>query len=70
MTVGLPNLGTESLDPGLGQSRDKLYWGPMYDFFIGADPDGNLSPDLGALERWDANADATEWTLTIRTGMR
>ncbi len=70
VTVALANLGTESLDPGLGQSRDKLYWGPMYDFFIGADPDGNLSPDLGALERWDANADATEWTLTIRTGMR
>ena len=70
VTVGLTNLGTESLDPGLGQSRDKLYWGPMYDFFIGADPDGNLSPDLGALERWEANADATEWTLTIRTGMR
>ena len=70
VTVGLSNLGTESLDPGLGQSRDKLYWGPMYDFFIGATPDGELSPDLGALEAWEANADATEWTLTIRTGMQ
>ena len=70
VTVALPNLGTESLDPGLGQSRDKLYWGPMYDFFIGATPDGALSPDLGALEKWEANADATEWTLTIRSGMQ
>jgi peptide/nickel transport system substrate-binding protein len=42
----------------------------MFDFLIGATPDGKLSPDTGALKSWTPNADATVWTLALRPGMK
>ena len=42
----------------------------MFDWFIGATPEGKLTTDYGALERYESNADATVWTFVLRKGIK
>jgi peptide/nickel transport system substrate-binding protein len=41
----------------------------MFDWFIGATPEGVLSTSTGVLDRYEANADATVWTFTLKRGI-
>ncbi|WP_024806263.1 ABC transporter substrate-binding protein [Nocardia sp. BMG51109] len=69
VTVGLATFSAEQVDPSLDQTAGLNYSGPMFDWLIGATPDGALSPATGALESWTPDADATTWTLRLRPGM-
>lgn len=70
VTVALASFSKEKLYPPAFDPGGLVYFGPMFDFLIGAAPDGSLSPDTGALEAWEPNDDASEWTFTMRSGMK
>ena len=42
----------------------------MFDWFIGATPDGKVNLDYGVLKSYGANADATEWTFVLKPGLK
>jgi len=69
LRVALASFGVETLDPSLDGSGGLQYHGHMFDHLLGATPDGQLSTDLGALERWEASADAASFTLTLKPNM-
>ncbi|HET7690850.1 MAG TPA: ABC transporter substrate-binding protein [Nocardioidaceae bacterium] len=70
VTVAHASFNKEKLYPPLHDSNGLVYYGPMFDFLIGADSDGKLSTETGALESYTPNEDATAWTLTLRSGMK
>ncbi|WP_181410832.1 ABC transporter substrate-binding protein [Nocardioides humi] len=70
VTVALASFSKEKLYPPAFDPGGLVYFGPMFDFVIGAAPDGSLSNETGALEAWEPNDDASEWTFTLRSGMK
>lgn len=70
MTVALPSFSKEKLYPPLFDAGGLVYFGPMFDFLIGATPDGKLSTASGALESYQPSADAKVWTLTLKPGIK
>jgi len=70
VTVAHASFNKEKLYPPLHDSNGLVYYGPMFDFLIGASPDGKLSTETGALESWEPNEDATVWTLKMRSGIK
>ena len=70
LTVALPSFGAETLDPSMDGQSGLQYHGHMFDHLLGATPDGRLSTELGALERWESSPDGKIYTLTLRKGMR
>lgn len=70
VTVAVASFDTENAYPPDADPGDYVYMLPMFDFLIGASPDGSLSTQTGALESWSPNSNATVWTLTLRPGMK
>ena len=68
MTVAVPAFGTEKMDKSLTTGLEFVYLGAMYDFFIGADADGQLSTDLGVLESV-TTADGQTYTFKLKPGV-
>jgi peptide/nickel transport system substrate-binding protein len=59
----------ENLDPALTTlNNDSFYTGQIYEGLTVADTDWNVHPVLA--EKWEANEDATEWTFTLRQGVK
>jgi peptide/nickel transport system substrate-binding protein len=58
----------ESLDPAVSElNNDSFYTGQIYESLTIADTKWGVHPVLA--ERWEPNADATEWTFTLRPGV-
>src|SRR3989442_532843 len=70
LTVVLSSLSTEALDPILAGHIVKFYLSLMFDYLVGATPDGQLSRDGGVATRWEASADGKRWTFHLRRGVR
>src|SRR5438874_1759029 len=70
LTVVLSSLSTEALDPVLAGHIVKFYLSLMFDYLVGATPDGRLSRDGGVASRWEASADGRRWTFHLRRGVR
>ncbi len=70
VTVALASFSREKLYPPAFDPGGLVYFGPMFDYLIGAAPDGTLSTETGALEKWEPNEDASVWTLILRPGMK
>ncbi|MBI3106130.1 MAG: ABC transporter substrate-binding protein [Candidatus Rokubacteria bacterium] len=64
---GFPN---ESLDPMLGGQNVKFYLSVMFDYLVGATPDGKISADGGIAQRWEVSSDHKRWTFHLRKGVR
>lgn len=59
----------ESLDPAISElNNDSFYTGQIYEGLTVADTDWGVHPVLA--EKWEANEDATEWTFTLRQGVK
>ena len=70
VTAALASFTTEKLYPPTTNADGLVYYGPMFDFLIGASPEGKLSSETGALKSWSPSADAKVWTLALRSGMK
>src|SRR5205809_712248 len=70
LTVVLSSLSTEALDPILAGHIVKFYLSLMFDYLVGATPDGQLSREGGVATRWEASGDGKRWTFHLRRGVR
>jgi peptide/nickel transport system substrate-binding protein len=70
VTVAVHTFSKETLDPSLDSAPGLPYRGELYDFFIGATPDGKVNLDYGVLQSYAANADATTWTFVLKQGLK
>jgi peptide/nickel transport system substrate-binding protein len=70
VTAAVHTFSKEVLDPSLDSAPGLPYHGQLYDFFIGASPDGKVDLGYGVLENYESNADATEWTFTLKPGIK
>jgi peptide/nickel transport system substrate-binding protein len=68
LTAAVHTFSKETLDPSLDSTVGLPYRGELYDWFIGATPDGKLTTATGVLESYKPNADATQWTFTLKQG--
>jgi peptide/nickel transport system substrate-binding protein len=69
VTVAFHSFSKEVMDPAQDGTPGLPYRGQMFDWFIGATPEGKLTTDYGALERYESNLDATIWTFSLRQGI-
>jgi peptide/nickel transport system substrate-binding protein len=59
----------ENLDPALSTlNNDSFYTGQIYEGLTVADTDWGVHPVLA--EKWESNDDASEWTFTLRQGVK
>src|SRR5207247_10807759 len=70
LSVVLSSLSSEALDPILAGHIVKFYLSLMFDYLVGATPDGQLSSDGGVATRWETSAGGTRWTFHLRRGVR
>jgi peptide/nickel transport system substrate-binding protein len=68
--VAIGTFGKEVMDISLDGSVGLPYHGEMFDWFIGATPDGKLSTKYGVLESYKSNADATAYTFALKKGIK
>jgi ABC-type transport system substrate-binding protein len=70
LVVQMAALGTEALDPTLGQLDDKPWTRLMYSYLFDTDrADRELSDAAGVAESYEWNADQTELTVQLREGV-
>jgi peptide/nickel transport system substrate-binding protein len=62
MNVALGDMGTFDLAFGFGTTRS--YLDSLYDYVIGASPDGALDSSSGWASEWSSNAEGTDWKIT------
>lgn len=70
VTLAVHTFAKEVLDPSLDSTVGRPYHGEMFDWFIGATPDGKLSVKHGVLESYKPNADASVWTFTLKKAVK
>jgi peptide/nickel transport system substrate-binding protein len=70
VTVAIHTFSKERTDPSMDTTLALPYHGQMYDWFIGATPVGQLTTAYGALDNYEANANATVYTFTLRKGLK
>lgn len=62
-------LGFQGVDTNISQdSATKVYYDEVFDYAIGQNPDGTLTP--GFATGWKVSPDQLTWTFTIREGMK
>ena len=60
-------LGFQGVDTNISQdSATKVYYDEVFDYAIGQNPDGTLTP--GFATEWEVSPDQLTWTFTIREG--
>jgi peptide/nickel transport system substrate-binding protein len=69
VTVAFHSFSKEVMDPAQDGTPGLPYRGQMFDWFISATPEGKLTTDYSALERYESNAEATTWTFVLRKGI-
>lgn len=66
------SFGTEVFDPTLDSGNTKFYQTILYDYLVGANPDGTLSKDDGIARDWtiEHTANCSIYTFYIRKGVK
>src|SRR5439155_18694468 len=70
LTIALPGLATETLDPVVKGHNVKYYLSMMFDYLVGTTLDGQPSREGGLATRWEASADHKRWTFHLRKGVK
>ncbi|MGE3536252.1 MAG: ABC transporter substrate-binding protein [Candidatus Tectimicrobiota bacterium] len=68
--IAFHSFSKERMTPVFDGTPGLPYHGQMFDWFIGATPEGQLSTENGVLEHYEANAEATVWSFRLRPGIR
>lgn len=69
LTIALADVPREQFDPSLGTATAKVYQSLMYDWLIGARPDGEFDMSTGVAEAWEYSPDGATFTVTVREGI-
>jgi peptide/nickel transport system substrate-binding protein len=69
ITIAVHTFAKEVLDPSLDSAVGLPYHAEMFDWFIGATPDGKPTLETGVLESYSPNDDASEWTFKLKSGL-
>ena len=70
LTVAMPSFLVEDVVPYLISGATMLYAGPLYDFLVGVDADGHLSPKTGIASAWASSEGGRVWSFLIRKGVK
>ena len=68
LRVALQSFSVETLDPSSDNKDGLNYHGHIYDYLVGADPQGRLDTRYGLLNDWQVSSTADAFTLTLREG--
>jgi peptide/nickel transport system substrate-binding protein len=69
LRIAMAGIGVMRPIPWQETPFSKGYLTLLYDFLVGANPDGSLSTANGAAEKWEMSPDGTTWTFTLRKGI-
>jgi len=69
LRIAMAGIGVMRPIPWQETPFSKGYLTLLYDFLVGANPDGSLSTANGAAEKWEMSSDGTTWTFSIRKGI-
>ncbi len=67
--IAVSGFETESFDPFTTTLTVKLYQSLLYDWIVGASPDGTFDNAKGLAESWEFSPDGLKWTAKIRSGV-
>ena len=70
LRVAIATFGTEVLDPSMDSQTGKNYHGHVFDYLVGAAPEGRLSNRFGVLESWKSGPDAMDYSFVLKRGIR
>ena len=70
LKVAIGTFGAEVMDPSMDSQAGRRYYGHMFDYILGATPDGGPSAELGAVESWSSNSESRLYTLKLRRGVK
>lgn len=72
LRIALSSLAGEFMDPTLGAGDSRVYLSELYDFLVGATPQGELSREGGLAENWEVSHGPTSSTYTfyLRKGIK
>jgi peptide/nickel transport system substrate-binding protein len=69
LRIALAGLETEQFDPHVVSQTTKIYQSLMYDWLVGATPEGEFDDASGVATDWTYSEDGLTWTATIRDGI-
>jgi peptide/nickel transport system substrate-binding protein len=69
LTIALADVPREQFDPSRGTATAKVYQSLMYDWLIGAQPDGKFDKGVGVAKDWAYSTDGLTFTVTVRDGI-
>ena len=70
LTIALSSFSAETLDPALQGHNVKYYLSLMFDYLVGATPDGQPAQAGGLASKWENSADHKRWTFHLRKGVK
>jgi peptide/nickel transport system substrate-binding protein len=69
LRIAMAGIGVMRPIPWQETPFSKGYLTLLYDFLVGANPDGTLSMANGVAEKWELSADGKTWTFSLRKGI-
>jgi peptide/nickel transport system substrate-binding protein len=70
LRLAMAGIGNMRPVPWLETAFGKGYMTLLYDFLVGANPDGSLSAENGVAEKWEMSPDGRTWTFRLRQGIK
>ncbi len=69
LRIALADVPREQFDPSRGTATAKVYQSLMYDWLIGAKPNGQFDKSVGVAKEWSYAPDGLTFTVTVRDGI-
>ncbi|MGH8057416.1 MAG: ABC transporter substrate-binding protein, partial [Candidatus Entotheonellia bacterium] len=70
LRIAMAGIGIMRPIPWQETAFGKGYLTLLFDFLVGANPDGSLSAKNGAAEKWEVSPDGKTWTFSLRKGIK
>jgi peptide/nickel transport system substrate-binding protein len=70
LSIAMAGIGVMRPIPWQETVFSKGYLLLLYDWLVGANPDGSLSPANGIAEQWEISDDRMTWTFRLRKGIK
>lgn len=70
LRIAMAGIGIMRPIPWQETAFGKGYLTLLYDFLVGANPDGSPSTENGVSEKWEVSPDGKTWTFSLRKGIK